>query len=542
MGRSALFSLLLLAAVLTGCDRFRDLFSAHADVAAEAGNQQLSAERLAEVLSGGKGIKPNHETANFVSNIWIDYALFSQAAAEGKLPTDSAGIAQAVWPEMAELKGNHWHDTLLARRSNFSPGAADSVYDADKVRLLQHILFRVEPSAKPEIKAAARKKASSALARVKQGTDFGALASQLSEDPGSRIDLGFLPASPKGKFVPAFDSAGWGLAPGGVSGIVETPFGYHIIKRPTRDAARERITAYLAQSAGSRMDSIYMDSMATTKQIKVARGAPAAMRTAGEDPDAARRSKKTLVSYKGGELTVGDFMRWVQALPPQYIAQLRQADDSTLTHFARILTQNVLLLHQADSAGVGVTPEEWQGLQARYRSQLDTLRAEMGLDETSLGDSSAAKADRNKVAAMKVDEYFDRLVAGQTRLRPIPSALATLLRERSSYRVNNAGIGQAIELAEAATKKADSTRAATGPMQRAPGPPPIPGVSPGAAMPPKTTPAPRQPAARRDNATPAPRRDTAAPVPERDSATPAPSRDTAAPAAGGDTAAPKATN
>ena len=524
MGRSALFSLLLPAAVLTGCDRFRDLFSAHADVAAEAGNQQLSAERLAEVLSGGKGIKPNHETANFVSNIWIDYALFAQAAAEGKLPTDSAGIAQAVWPEMAELKGNHWHDTLLARRSTFSPGAADSVYDADKVRLLQHILFRVEPNAKPEVKSAARKKASGALARVKQGSDFGDLASKLSEDPGSRIDRGFLPASPKGKFVAAFDSAGWILAPGGVSGVVETPFGFHIIKRPTRDAARERITAYLSQTASTRMDSIYMDSMATTKQIKVARGAPAAMRTAGEDPDAARRSKKTLVSYKGGELTVGDFMRWVQALPPQYIAQLKQADDSTLTHFARILTQNVLLLRQADSAGIGVTPEEWQGLQGRYRSQLDTLRGEMGLDEASLGDSSAAKADRSRVAALKVDEYFNRLIAGQTRLRPIPSALATLLRERSSYRVNNAGIGQAIELAEAATKKADSTRAATGPVQRAPGPPPIPGVSPGgAAAPPQATPAPRQPAARRDSVA-------------------APERDTATPAAGGDTATPKATN
>ena len=38
MGRSALSSLLLLVAALTGCGSFRDLFSAHADVAAEAGS------------------------------------------------------------------------------------------------------------------------------------------------------------------------------------------------------------------------------------------------------------------------------------------------------------------------------------------------------------------------------------------------------------------------------------------------------------------------------------------------------------------------
>lgn len=511
MGRSALFSLLLLAATLTGCGSFRDLFSAHADVAAEAGSQQLTSERLAQIMSGAKGIKPSHETANFVSNVWVDYALFAQAAADGKLPFDSAGIAQVVWPEVAELRGSHWHDTLTARRSNFPPNAADSVYHADQVRVLQHILFRVPPNAVPEVRNVARKKAEGTLSRLKRGADFSTLAAQLSEDPGSRMERGFLPASPKGKFVTAFDSAGWALAPGAMSGVVETPFGYHIIKRPDQAAARERLTSYLAEGAGTRLDSIYMDSLAQTRKIKVARGAAAAMRAAGEDPDAARRSNKTLVSFKGGELTVGEFMRWVQALPPQYIAQLKQANDTMLTQFAKILTQNVLLLEQADSAKINITPEEWQGLQARYRGQLDTLRAEMGLDDATLGDSSVAAAQRNKVAALKLEEYFDRLVAGKARLRPLPSALATLLRDRSSYRVHDAGINRAIELALAESKKADSAKAATGPIQPAPGPAPIPGVgsdtgrgrgapAPKGAPVPKTAPAPKTPAAPRDTA------------------------------------------
>jgi len=511
MGRSTLFSFALLAVLLSGCDRSRDLFSAHADVAAEAGSQKLSSERLAQILSTGKGIKPSHETATFVSNIWVDYALFAQAAANNKLPVDSAGVAQVVWPELAELRGSHWHDTLMARRSSFSPGAADSVYNADKVRLLQHILFRVEPNAVPEVRNAARRKASSALARVKSGSDFGKLAAQISEDPGSKADRGFLPASPKGKFVTAFDSAGWTLAPGAVSGVVETPFGYHIIKRPTQDAARDRMTAFLAQSAGVRLDSIYMDSLAQSQQIKVARGAAAAMRNAGQDPDAARKSKKTLVSFKGGELTVGEFMRWVQALPPQYISQLKQADDSMLTQFAKILTQNVLLLRQADSAGINVTPEEWQGLQARYRTQLDTLRAEMGLDDAGMADSTVKGSDRSKVAEMKLEQYFDGLIGGKTRLRPIPSALATVLRERSNYRLHDGGLNRAVELADASVKKADSAKAGTGAFQPAPCPAPIPGVSPGAgqaAPAPQGRPAPRPPTPPRDTAAP---RDTTTP-------------------------------
>jgi hypothetical protein len=176
-----------------------------------------------------------------------------------------------------------------------------------------------------------------------------------------------------------------------------------------------------------------------------------------------------------------------------------------LTQFARILTQNVLLLEQADSAKINITPEEWQGLQSRYRGQIDTLRAEMGLDDSTLGDSSVAAAERGKVAALKVEEYFDRLVGGQARLRPLPSALATLLRDRASYRVHDAGINRAIEVAQAESKKADSARAATGPIQPAPGPAPIPGVGSDSARAKRTpaptaTPAPRAPAAPADTA------------------------------------------
>jgi hypothetical protein len=470
---------LLLGAGLTGCSSFRDLFSAHADVAAEAGSHRLTPERLAVIMTSGKGIRPNREAANFVSNVWIDYTLFAQAVADGNLPLDSASIAEAVWPQLAELKGNHWHDTLMARRSVLPPNAADSVYRGNDVRVLQHILYRVPPNAVPEVRNVARKKAEGTLVRIRRGEDFGKVASQVSEDPGSKVDRGFLPPSPRGRFVPAFDSAGWALAPGATSGVVETPFGYHIIKRPGADAVRDRLKAYLVQNAGTRLDSIYMDSLALLNKIKVEKRAASAMRTASENPEEARGSKRRLATFKGGELTVGEFVRWIHALPPQYAAQLRQADDTMLTRFARVLSQNLLLLRQADSAKIRVTPAEWKELATGYRAQIDTLRAEMGLDTTSLWDSTVASAERNKVAAMKVDQYFDRLVSGKSRLRRLPSGLGTVLRNRSSYRINDAGLNRAVELAQQ-RNKADSAKAPGGPLQTAPGPAPIPGMAPGA--------------------------------------------------------------
>jgi len=487
-----------LALGLVGCGNFRDLFSAHADVAAEAAGQQLPSPRLAQILSsGGKGVKINRETADFVANVWIDYALLGQAVAEDKLPVDSVSVAEAVWPEISELKGTHWHDSLMARRGSVSEAAVDSLYKVPDTRVLQHILFGARPTADPVQKAAVKRKAEATLAQVRKGASFDKLAFELSEDPGSKADSGYLPPSPRGRYVPAFDSAGWALAPGQVSGLVETPFGFHIVKRPTLAEAHEHLIGYLQERAGVHLDSLYMDSLAAANKIEVLPGAPPAMRAAAESPDQSRKSDKAIVKFTGGALTVKDYLRWVRALPPQYTSQLREANDTMLTKFARILTQNVLLLREADANRIAITPLEWASLKRRYEGQLDTLRAEMGLQDGDLTDSSIALGERKKVAGLKVERYFDQLIDGKTRLRPLPSALATLLRERLPYTIHDAGVNRAVELAT--ELKADSA-APQGPMQRAPGGPPVPGLpqgpgsAPGAAAPTPGTAAPAAPA------------------------------------------------
>jgi PPIC-type PPIASE domain len=484
----------VLAIGLVGCGNFRDLFSAHADLAAEAGGQQLTAQRLAQILSaGGKGVRINRETAEFVANVWVDYALLGQAVAQGKLPVDSASVAEAVWPELSELKGTHWHDTLMARRAAVNDAAIDSVYQGSGVRVLQHILFGAKANTPAPERAATRAKAEATLARIRKGAAFEQLAAKLSEDPGSKADSGYLPASPKGRFVPAFDSVGWSLQPGQVSGIVETPFGFHIIKRPSKEEARSRLVSYVQEQAGVRLDSLYMDSLATANAIEVVSGAATTMREASDSPDEQRNSDKTLVRYKGGKLTVKDYLRWVRALPPQYTQQLHSANDTVLTRFAKILTQNVLLLREADANKIAITPIEWTSLKARYENQLDTLKTEMALNAADLADKSIPAAEREKVAGLKVERYFDQLIAGKTRLRPLPSALATLLRDRLPYAVHDAGVNRAVELAGDLKAKADSA-APKGGMQRAPGGPPVPGapVPPGSTAP--GAPAPGAPA------------------------------------------------
>src|SRR5205814_2228822 len=87
-------------------------------------------------------------------------------------------------------------------------------------------------------KEQARAKAQQVLKQVKGGGDFAKLAKETSQDPGSAPNGGDLGFFPKGQMTPAFEEAAFKLKDNTVSDLVETPFGFHIIKVLGRRAAR----------------------------------------------------------------------------------------------------------------------------------------------------------------------------------------------------------------------------------------------------------------------------------------------------------------
>jgi peptidyl-prolyl cis-trans isomerase SurA len=91
----------------------------------------------------------------------------------------------------------------------------------------------IAPHASAAAKERARAHAESLLAEIKRGADFEALARRESADSGSRVNGGDLGWTRRGKMVPEFDRYLFGyyaLAPGQLSPVVETAFGYHIIR------------------------------------------------------------------------------------------------------------------------------------------------------------------------------------------------------------------------------------------------------------------------------------------------------------------------
>lgn len=92
-----------------------------------------------------------------------------------------------------------------------------------------HVLVLTQNKSDEE-KAAAKTKIEDILKKAKAGEDFAALAKEHSEDPGSK-DRGGEYTFTRGEMVPEFEEAAFKLKDGEISGIVETDYGYHVLKK-----------------------------------------------------------------------------------------------------------------------------------------------------------------------------------------------------------------------------------------------------------------------------------------------------------------------
>jgi len=173
-------------------------------------------------------------------------------------------------------------DTYIAKKATVSDQEIKALYESRPGSFKQpeqvqasHILIKVDPKADESQRAVARKKIEKIRQKLQQGEDFAALAKEFSQGPSSVKggDLGYFG---RGQMVKPFEKAAFGLTPGDVSGIVETRFGYHLIKvierRPETTIAfediKDRLGLYLMQEKVRREVSLYVQKLKEKAKVE----------------------------------------------------------------------------------------------------------------------------------------------------------------------------------------------------------------------------------------------------------------------------------
>ena len=155
------------------------------------------------------------------------------ASAIGKMEMTEAGIRAQIERGLAI---NELVKTRIADNIKISEEETRTFYDSHPELFKQpeqvkasHILVKVEADADAEKKTAAKKKIDQIQDRVKKGEDFATLARENSEGPSATKggDLGYFE---RGKMVKPFEEAAFALEVNQVSDVVQTSFGYHLIK------------------------------------------------------------------------------------------------------------------------------------------------------------------------------------------------------------------------------------------------------------------------------------------------------------------------
>lgn len=199
--------------------------------AADAAFQtQAGMKRLLDVENERREVSVHEiKAADFMSGARVEAAAVKAFYEKNK---ERFRVPEAVRIEYLILSASNLIPSMQVSTEDAKKYYAENAakFQGDEQRRASHILITFGKG-DAAAKEAAKKKAEQILTEIKKSPSlFGALAKTHSQDPGSAVKEGDLGLFGRGMMVKPFEEAVFGMAPGAISGLVESEFGYHIIK------------------------------------------------------------------------------------------------------------------------------------------------------------------------------------------------------------------------------------------------------------------------------------------------------------------------
>jgi peptidyl-prolyl cis-trans isomerase D len=219
--------------------------------------QSILQEKFQEMVTAGIAVSSQEVRQEFLrrnEKVKIDYAMIDPAALAAKIKPAQSDLEAWYNDHKSEYQVPEQRsadylllDFSLLQKNTTIPDADLENYYQTHIQLYQvpdrvhaeHILFMTVGKTSAEV-AEIKTQAEKVLEMVKKGGDFSKLAKQYSEDPGSKDKGGDLGWILKGQTVPEFQQVAFSLPIGQVSGLVQTQYGFHIIKVLGKETAHTK--------------------------------------------------------------------------------------------------------------------------------------------------------------------------------------------------------------------------------------------------------------------------------------------------------------
>jgi peptidyl-prolyl cis-trans isomerase D len=211
-------------------------------------SNQLLLNKVREKLIAGVTVNDADIEAEYRKNnekVDLAFVRFSPGLYESRVKVDNTELEKFFADHREEFRVP---DQVAIRYLQFSPAAYEDQITIDEAEIeryyqrhkvefdipeqvrVAHILIRVGSDADQATREKKKELAEKVLAEARAGKDFADLARKYSDDKASVAQGGDLGYFTHGTMVEAFEKVAFNLKPGEISDLVETPFGYHIIK------------------------------------------------------------------------------------------------------------------------------------------------------------------------------------------------------------------------------------------------------------------------------------------------------------------------
>ena len=219
--------------------------------------QGLLEEKFRKLVTDGISVGPEELKDGYRyknEKVKLDYALIKPEDLEAKItPTDAEikseyekNKSKYQVPERRTVRYGLLDINQLRSTIQISDDVLKQQYQSNIQQYevpeqvhVQHILFKTVGQTDALVEET-KKKAEDVLKQAKKGSKFDELAKKYSEDPGSKDKGGDLGYIRKGQTVPEFEKTAFSLAPGQISDLVRTQYGFHIIKVLEKQSAHTK--------------------------------------------------------------------------------------------------------------------------------------------------------------------------------------------------------------------------------------------------------------------------------------------------------------